>query len=189
MIDQPVSRDAPAWLRNGRLITNPETFTPRELDLKGERTAWALAVGLLALMIFLRWGMQIWSTALLTIFMLCTLAASLITFGAWMERNTRIEVTSTGVRYKNPLRDRLIRWEELSRISIYPRGSGFRVLVESSMIQFGFQTSTIVGTGWGDPIETGVARGEQLVSGMVGMAKLTAISSDGEGWTCSNSQH
>ncbi len=177
----------PEWLLIGRHISNSETFTPIAMDRQGERMAWSLAMALLALLIYLRWSMQIRLTALLVIFVLLFLAAILISFGTWMERRTRIDLSPEGMRYKNPLRDRWIRWEDLTRIHAYPRGSGWRVLVESSIANFSFQTGTVLNTGWGSSIKTGVVGGEDLVSGIVGLANLSAVSADREGWTCSRS--
>ncbi len=178
----------PAWLVDARVLRSLEGYSPLVIDRQGERMAWSLAVAVLALLLFLRWRMQTWVLALLVLFGLLLLAGVMISFGGWMERNTRIEADPKEIRYRNPLRERRLPWPEVRRVSVYPRGSGWRVHVESERELFTFQSRTVIGTGLGRPVETGVEGGMALVSAIVGMAHLTEVSRDGEGWVCTRSE-
>jgi hypothetical protein len=186
--DLPQAESPPEWLVNVRVIHSLEIYSPLAIDRQGERMAWSLAVAVLALLVFLRWRMQTWALALLILFGLLLLAGIMISFGGWMERNTRIEADPQEIRYRNPLRVRKIRWPEIRRVSAYPRGSGWRVHVESQREAFTFQSRTVIGTGLGKPLETGVEGGVALVSAIAGMAHLDVVIRDGDGWACTRSE-
>jgi len=173
---------APAWFADGRALEGERTYSPRALDRYGERLAWSLAVALAALTLYMYWQAQAWIASLVVITSLCLGAGLLITYGNWMERKTVIEVSEAGLRYRNPLREVRIAWPELLAVSIYPRGDGWRVVVESEQEMFSFQTLTTLKLGWGRQVETGVEGGQELASTVVGATQLAAPQADRDSW-------
>ena len=121
---------APAWFSIDQSKLMEGRFAPRELDRYGERLAWSLAVALAALAIFLFWRRGVWIGSLIVIFSVCIVAAILISYGNWMERRTEIQLMEQAVVYRNPLRELLVEWASVKAVYIYPRGDGWRVIVE-----------------------------------------------------------
>ncbi|MFN2149475.1 MAG: hypothetical protein ACK2T2_13900 [Anaerolineales bacterium] len=173
---------APEWFAADVHVPREGNFTPRALDRYGERLAWSLAVALAALTIFLFWRQGVWIASLIVIFSLCLVAALLISYGNWMERRTEIWITKEGVRYQNPLRQILVKWESIMAVNIYPRGDGWRVIVEGQEANFSFQTLTTLNLGWGRQVETGIVEGESLAADIAGFAGLEPPVEDREGW-------
>jgi hypothetical protein len=173
---------APDWFTTSSQRVEDRRFTPRTLDRSGERLAWSLAVALGALTIFLYWREGVWIASLLILFILCLAAAVLIFYGNWMERNTEFVISERGVCYRNPLRELLVDWNSVRAVSIYPRGDGWRVIVESDASTFNFQTNTTLKLGWGREVETGIIDGKALAATIAGAARLEDPLPDQDGW-------
>ena len=173
---------APAWFSIDQSKLMEGRFAPRELDRYGERLAWSLAVALAALAIFLFWRRGVWIGSLIVIFSVCIVAAILISYGNWMERRTEIQLMEQAVVYRNPLRELLVEWASVKAVYIYPRGDGWRVIVEGDRTNFSFQTLTTLNLGWGRQVETGIRDGEQLAAEIAVSAGLEPPVQDREGW-------
>lgn len=173
---------APLWFAVDQAMAEPQRFSPREIDRYGERLAWSLGVALAALTLFMYWRQGAWIASLIVVSSLCLMAALLITYGNWMERSTKIEVTEQGLLYHNPLRELNLPWESIQAVSIYSRGDGWRVIVEGDAGAFSFQTQTSLRLGWGRQVDTGIVGGDKLVSMIVGTASLSPPQPDRGGW-------
>lgn len=173
---------SPEWFTTGQREPEARCFKPQALDRYGERLAWSLAAALTALTLFMFWRQGVWIAALIVITSLCIVAALLISYGNWMERRTEIEVTAQGLRYRNPLRELRADWGSIMAVFIYPRGDGWRVIIESDSTSFSFQTQTTLRLGWGREVETGIIDGLLLTSNIVGSARLGPPYAHRDGW-------
>ncbi|MEJ2012992.1 MAG: hypothetical protein P8X64_12320 [Anaerolineales bacterium] len=174
---------APNWFTAGEAMAEPQRYSPREIDRYGERLAWSLGVALAALALFMYWRQGAWIASLIVISSLCLLAALLISYGNWMERSTRIEISRQGLLYHNPLRELNLPWDSIQAVSVSSRGDGWRVIVEGDAGVFSFQTQTSLKLGWGRQVDTGIVGGDRLVSMIVGKASLGPPQAERGGWT------
>jgi hypothetical protein len=179
MNDQQV----PEFFIAGQRATEPRRFSPREIDPYGERLAWSLGVALTALTLFMYWRQGAWIATLIVLSSLCVVAALLVSYGNWMERKTEIEISEGTLRYRNPLRELRIPWDSIRAATIYPRGDGWRAIIEGEAGAFTFQTETSLKLGWGRQVETGIVDGQSLVSAIIGTADLGPPQAERGGWT------
>lgn len=140
-------------------------FHPEMIPRKGERIAWLLFVIALALL-----GVSLWSDGKLS-WMAVALVALLffsggsISLGNWVDRQTVLRLSPTGVSFRNGLRDVSLNWNDIQSVRVLDSGWGERVRVAGSDGGFTFRT---LGEVW--------MQGE--LKGRVGFAEGEAILKD-----------
>jgi hypothetical protein len=114
-------------------------FRP-EPGRRGEWVAWASALALVLIML-LQTELEGGPSALVIIlFVIVIVAALMITYSNWMERNTSILLAAGGVRYASPLRKTELRWSQIDEIWLAPSRSAWRISVIGGSGHFNYQT-------------------------------------------------
>jgi hypothetical protein len=129
----------PEFLSDEPLPAPDAEFRP-EQDRRGEWVAWAGALAAALVMALQTELVGEASAFVITLFVVVIVAAFLITYANWMERNTSIVLTPGGVRYASPLRKTEMRWSQIDEIWLAPARSAWRVSVVGQAGQFNFQT-------------------------------------------------
>jgi hypothetical protein len=158
------------------------TFEPTAPDRRGEGLAWLSAAGsgLGTLLLSLKegslsgWGMG------LTTFLLAL--AALVTFGNWIDRNTRIRFEKRGVRYSSPLRKEIMSWEGIRSLIAIPMGSGWRIEVRADSGRFHFRTGSSLRFGSFDEMHIGFPEGDPIAKRILDMAELGPPQKKGSAW-------
>jgi hypothetical protein len=174
----------PAFLKAFIEFEEKKTYRLITLNRSGEQIAWLLVLilGILDAVLLSRVG-TISFVALIftTLFLLAALASS---FSNWLERNTKITVSESGLVYQTPLRKLEMMWREIDSIMLTRRGAGWYVMVVGDQGVFTFQTPTSIKGPFGREAKTGIESGEQLAAMIAGEADLLEPELEGEVWVC-----
>lgn len=174
----------PAFLKAFTEFEAKKTYRLITLNRSGERVAWLLVLilGILDAVLLSRVG-TISFVALLftTLFLLAALASS---FSNWLERNTKITVSESGLVYQTPLRRLEMMWGEIDSLRLTRRGAGWYVMVIGDQGVFTFQTPTSIKGSFGREAKTGIESGEQLAAMIAGQADLLEPELEGDVWVC-----
>ncbi len=174
----------PGLLQEPRTPVSDRIFRPAVPNRRGEGFAWLSALGMLAVtgILLARTGsIQIFPLLLLLGF---GLAAALISFSNWMDRNTQVWVSSEGIHYRSPVRNVHLKWGEVSELRAGQVGGSWRIAVQGDEGSFHFRTATRLGSNTARPFNFGFVEGDALASLIVGGAGLTDLRR-GEGtWIC-----
>jgi hypothetical protein len=143
-----------------------ETEFKPEQGRRGEWVAWASAFAL-ALVMALQTQLAGGASTLVTVFfVLIVIAAILITYANWMERNTTIVLSAGGVRFASPLRKTELRWSEINEIWLAPSRSSWRISVVGEKGHFSFQTFLTMESMAGKA-QMGIPGGKQLAAHII----------------------
>ncbi len=174
----------PAFLKAFTEFDAKKTYRLITGNRSGERVAWllALTLGVLDAVLFLRLG-TLSLTALIfpILFLLAALASS---FSNWLERNTKITVSESGLVYQTPLRRLEMMWGEIDSLRLTRRGAGWYVMVVGDQGVFTFQTPTSIKGSFGREAKTGIESGEQLAAMIARQADLLEPELEGDVWVC-----
>jgi hypothetical protein len=174
----------PAFLKAFTEFEVKKTYRLITLNRSGERVAWLLVLilGILDAVLLSRVG-TISFVALIftTLFLLAAVASS---FSNWIERNTKIAVSESGLVYKTPLRRLEMIWGEIDSLRLTRRGAGWYVMVVGDQGVFTFQTPTSIKGSFGREVKTGIESGEQLAAMIARLAELLEPELEGDVWVC-----
>ena len=112
------------------------------------------------------------------------LAALASSFSNWLERNTKITVSESGLVYQTPLRRLDMMWGEIDSLRLTRRGAGWYVMVVGDQGVFTFQTPTSIKGSFGREAKTGIESGEQLAAMIARQADLLEPELEGDVWVC-----
>ena len=174
----------PAFLKAVTEFDAKKTYRIITLNRSGERVAWllVLTLGILDAVLLSRVGNISLVALIFTIlFLLAALASS---FSNWLERNTVITVSESGLVYQTPLRRLEMMWGEIDSLRLTRRGAGWYVMVVGDQGVFTFQTPTSIKGSFGREVKTGIEDGEQLAARITGQADLLEPELEGDVWIC-----
>ena len=112
------------------------------------------------------------------------LAASAISFSNWLERNTEISTSDSGLVYQTPIRRVVMTWRDVDSLMLTRRGAGWYVMVAGENSVFTFQTPTSIKGPFGRQARTGIVSGEQLAAMIARRADLVELELEGDVWVC-----
>jgi hypothetical protein len=177
-------KDRPAFLTAFADFNPKKTYRLITLNRSGERIAWllVLTLGILDVVLLSRLGTISLVALIFTIlFLIAALASS---FSNWLECNTVITVSESGLVYQTPLRRLEMMWVEIDSLRLTRRGTGWYVMVVGDQGVFTFQTSTSIKGSFGREAKTGVESGEQLAAMIARKADLLEPELEGDVWVC-----
>ncbi len=170
------------------------TETPQEFEAaayqpslpsrRGELLAWlsALGVAIGTALLALRLG-QLPTLGLgLTLFLV--LVAVIISFGVWMDRNTRLEVNEDGLHYRSPVRDVELSWAQVKQLEATPAGEGWRIRVYGDEAYFSYRTASMLRFGSFSEMPLGFSEGERVAAVIRSRAALSDVARTENGWRC-----
>lgn len=179
---------APAFFQDDfRGQTLDSVQRPAVAPRRGEWIAWMCTLGAIV-------GSGLWAArsgsvpALgigLTVFF--ALAASLISFGSWVDRNTVIEWGPTRVDYRSPLRRASLRWDEVEAIWAVPTADSWRVGVRGGDQVFAFHTGGKMRFGSSGEMAVGFQGGSSLAATIRRRAELGPPRNESGRWICDGS--
>lgn len=174
----------PAFLKAFTEFDEKKTYRLITLNRSGEWIAWLLVLTLGVMDVVLLSSVGTISLVALiftTLFLLAALASS---FSNWLERNTKITVSESGLVYQTPLRRLEMMWGEIDSLRLTRRGAGWYVMVVGDQGVFTFQTPTSIKGSFGREAKTGLESGEQLAAMIAGQADLLEPELEGDVWVC-----
>jgi len=174
----------PAFLKAFTEFDEKKTYRLITLNRSGEWIAWLLVLilGILDAVLLSRVGtISLVALIFTTLFLLAALASS---FSNWLERNTNITVSESGLVYKTPLRSLEMMWGEIDSLRLTRRGAGWYVMVVGDQGVFTFQTPTSIKGSFGREAKTGLESGEQLAAMIAVQADLLEPELEGDVWVC-----
>lgn len=170
----------PEFLSDEPPIDPTKVFKP-EQGRRGEWVAWASALALALVMALQSQLAGEIGTVVLVLFIIVLLAAALITYANWMERNTSITVTSVSVNYDSPLRKTELRWTQIDEIWLAPARSAWRISIAGETGHFNFQTLLVLES-VGGSARMGIAGGKQLAAHIIRESGILHPDHQGEIW-------
>jgi hypothetical protein len=174
----------PAFLKAFTEFDAKKTFRMITFNRSGERVAWLLvfALGILDAVLLSRLGSISLTALIFTIlFLLAALASS---FSNWLERNTIIRVSDSGLVHQTPIRRVDMTWREIDSLRLTRRGAGWYVMVVGDRKVFTFQTPTTMKGPIGREVRTGIESGEQLAAMITRQADLVKLELESDVWVC-----
>jgi hypothetical protein len=159
-------------------------FQPNPPKRRGELIAWtsAVALGIMNVALFrLANRFQLFG---LILFLFFALAALLISFGNWMDANTKIYIDSERVHYANPLRDVNLKGTSIEELWTEKSGKAWRVAVFGGGKYFTYSTETELGGGSKSPMRIGIKGGERLARMIRELGRLRAPIEERNAWVC-----
>jgi uncharacterized membrane-anchored protein len=159
-------------------VINERSFSPEIQTHQNEFFAWLMvgAGGIAA--VFLRNGPLFYWFIFLDIFIL--LMAFGVSLSNWMDRRTRITLSSNGLIFENGLRKIQLGWNEVKSVSVYSARWGQRVLVEGEKEHFSFTMISdvqILGKVQG---RIGFVQGKVIMDEIIKLGRLTSMSVTGD---------
>ncbi|MGA9533979.1 MAG: hypothetical protein WBR18_14760 [Anaerolineales bacterium] len=158
--------------------------TPASTPRRGEWIAWLCTLGAIL-------GSGLWAARSgelpaigvgLSVFF--GLAACLISFGNWVDRNTQIQWTPERVDYHSPLRTISLRWREIDALWAVRTSRSWRVGVGGGDRAFAFRTGGAMRFGSSGEMRVGFPQGDSLAAFIKRQADLGPPRwSDGR-WMC-----
>jgi hypothetical protein len=118
------------------------------------------------------------------LFAILTLAAALMSFSNWLERNTFIRVDSGAVTYNSPIRNVRLGWTSVARLAAARSRPSWKVLVSGGGGSFHYRTEGVVGGGTRSPLRIGVREGTRLTALIRSQAGLGSPELEQEIWVC-----
>jgi hypothetical protein len=160
------------------------TFRPVAPPRRGELLAFIFAGGLI-LVVLLR-AMVMSEISYLPLFLagLFLLAAILIAYGNWMERNTWIRIDADGVVFHKPIREINMRWDEIEELRSSRYRGGWSVMVTGGISRFIFHSEIRMQSSFGGEVRTGFPQGEHVAAVIRKNAGLGDPEYVGEVWIC-----
>ncbi len=121
-------------------LTVPSEFRPQRIPRRGEITAWALTLVVVATLAFVHAQGQpapgfAWFLAVFFGF-----SALSISLGNWMDRNTVLRLREDGVEFHNGLRHVSLTWPQIQKVIVRPARWGQQVAVIGEGAHFEFRT-------------------------------------------------
>lgn len=106
----------PEFFKHEINLADERIFQPQSMPMRGELYAYGLAFSVFLATLFFR--DQTGDVSLVGVFItgFFLIIGLILTFGAWMERGTRITVSAQMLVYKNPLRRINLPWDKVVRI-------------------------------------------------------------------------
>ncbi|HUS83823.1 MAG TPA: hypothetical protein VMX56_01660 [Anaerolineales bacterium] len=177
-------KNSPDFLKTVADFNTHKTYRLITLNRSGEWIAWllVLALGILDAVLLSRLGSI--SLAAFIFSILFLLAASAISFSNWLDRNTKITVSESGLVYQTPMRRVAMTWQDVGSLMLTRRGAGWYVMVAGDHNVFTFQTPTSIKGPIGREARTGIDSGEQLAAVIARQADLVEIELEGDIWLC-----
>ncbi len=174
----------PSFLKGFTEFDARKTYCLITLNRSGERVAWllVLTLGILDAVLLSRLGSLSLTALIFTIlFLLAALATS---FSNWLERNTKLSVSESGLVHQTPIHKVAMMWREIDSLRLTRRGAGWYVLVVGDQKVFTFQTPTTIKGPFGREARTGIENGEQLAAMIARQAHLVELNVEGDAWIC-----
>lgn len=176
--------ERPDFLKAFADFDTKKTFQLITLNRSGERVAWllVLALGILDAALLSRIGSISLIAIIFTILFLLAAVAS--SFSNWLEQNTKINVSESGLVYQTPMRRVAMTWQIINSLMLTRRGAGWYVMVVGNQSTFTFQTPTSIKGPIGREARTGIESGEQLAAMIARQADLFELKLEGDVWVC-----
>ncbi len=144
-------------------IRGPQTYQPVPIPPRGEVVAWLFTLALAGLsgILLSRTGtLPFWAMLFTGLAFLLALS---IRFSRWLEANTSISLTREGIHYTSPIRQHQFAWVEIDHLSAFKAGNGWRIVVQTELGGFRFQTATTLKGLRGAEVHTGYPHGDEIV--------------------------
>lgn len=163
-------------------LKEPREFRPILLPRRGEFFAWLSAVlSILAWLILrLRGGILLLIVPFMAFFFL--FAALSISFGNWVDRRTLLRLESSGVSFRNGLRNVHLEWSEINRMEVLNSSLGSKVRVYGERAHFDFRTLGEFKVGGEVKGRMGFAEGETILVTMLKYSGLKEVEHTGNSY-------
>jgi hypothetical protein len=176
---------APSFLNddNRSQTAEDEVFRAAPANRRSEALAWVLGLGFAVVALVGLWrgeGLTRFSAELAAFFGAIGLW---ISFGNWIDRRTAVEVSGAGIRYRSPLRNIALDWQDVDELWALPSGSSWRIVVRGRDVRFGFRTSSELRVGKRF-VQIGFPEGERLAGLIRGLSGLSGPVGSNDGWVC-----
>lgn len=155
-------------------------FHPELISRRGEATAWILGItALVAWIILLAGGYPIfWGLPVVAVILL--LAAMSISLGNWMDRQSMIKITSSGIIFKNGVRNTELNWDQIQQVKIFKHKWGDKVHVIGDQSHFSFRKFGEVKVGSEVKGSMGFKDGDEILRTVLDSSHLREIEHDEE---------
>jgi len=121
-------------------VSETREFRPELMPRRGEMNAWLLAVAATVGLLVLNQTLDVvpgWTWVFCGFLAFSALS---ISFGNWMDRQTRVRLETDGISFENGLRRVRLGWREVQNVAVVPARWGKSVQVIGEKSHFGFKT-------------------------------------------------
>jgi hypothetical protein len=185
MIKSNPDKNQPTFLYEDDLVPVRGEFRPLPLPRRGEATAYGLA-GALLITLGIRWYISQEVPALLALAAFGgVLLALLISYGNWMERNTRLYMDQSGLSFERPTRTVQCSWDQISDLYCERERGGWRFDVVCRGGHFRFQDEVVMRSSFGGEVRTGFPDGQKIAASIRQSAALRPPAWIENRWWCS----
>ena len=157
---------------------------PIQSNRRGELLAWLSTLGAAIGSLLLAWRTGQMPGLAVTAVILFGAIAMLISFGNWVERNTKLQLTKERIRYRSPLRKESLSWDDVHELRVSKSKQGWRIQVVGESGSFHYQSQGRLQFADIDSMELGVASGLLIAAFIRKQSKLTEKTREGNEWVC-----
>ncbi len=152
-------------------MSEPQEFRPEMTSRRGEWIAWALALGLGAVLLFANQALPALSAFVWLFEGFLVFSAMSISLGNWMDRKTVIRVDDLGIAFENGLRSVRLAWSEVRNVAVMQMRGGRRAQVLGPASHFSFKLLSETNL-FGQTFRTGFEAGQQILDLVVNASGL-----------------
>jgi hypothetical protein len=156
-------------------LSNPQEFQPLLASRRFEIILWGASVFGISLAVFVP-GYRANAGLCINFFLVfMVLSAVLLSLNSWNERKKLLRLDDEGVSFKNGLRQVEMKWEEISRIQVYPGNIGDKIIVQSENAMFIFHTLGEMKVKGEIKDRTGFEQGQAILETTLGRSGLAEM--------------
>ena len=180
----PALNKKPEFLRDDIQIVDEGIYRPHSMSRRSELYAYGFALCVSLATGFLRDQTGKMSIAGVFITGLFLIVGLVLSFGAWMERGTRISVSTQSLAFKNPLRRISVPWESVSKIHVLWVRERWKIIVLGEDARLIFSTEFLEHEPGLMSLGSSFINGPMLTAIIKNRAKLSVPSRQEDGWMC-----
>ena len=184
----PALARKPEFLRDDVQIVDEGIYRPHSMSRRSELYAYGFALSVGLATGYLR--DQTGKMSLVGVFItgLFLIVGLVLSFGAWMERGTRIHVSTQSLTFTNPLRRISVPWDSVGRIHARWVRERWKIVVLGEDERLIFSTEFIEHEPGLVSPGSSFINGPMLTAIIRNRAKLSKISWQEDGWICEKTE-
>jgi hypothetical protein len=187
-MEGPALARKPEFLREDVQIVHEGIYRPHSMSHRSELYAYGFALSVGLAMGFL-WD-QTGTMSIVGIFItgLFLIVGLVLSFGAWMERGTRITLSPQSLTFKNPLRRISVPWDSVGRIHALWVRERWKIVVLGEDAHLIFNTEFFEHKPGLVSPRSDLINGPMLAAIIRSYARLSEPSREEDGWICEKTE-
>ena len=155
-------------------------YQPEYIPRRGEIVAWCGTIA-----VYITWTVLVVTGTpvpipIIVLALGLLTSASLISLSNWVDRHTKIYLSSEGISFENGLRHLEYKWDEIHRVQLYPSNWGDKVFIIGQKSHFSFRTLHEVSLDGRIRGRMGFAQGQKILIDVIQKSNLYPIHMPGD---------